>query len=126
MTYATPSTPEALIKLDIEFDGTAKSLAQIATILDKIHLKIVSSFTHRILRGANTRFGVIADTTTSPYGIRELKATLLQIPEVRTITISPLEANRTYICKAPPFYEEAVAGSTTSRQWKTTEERKFL
>lgn len=94
----------AYIKVDIEFDGTPKSIAQIATILDKIHLKIISSFSHKALQGRTTRWGIVADPTPSPYGLRELQTTLNQLPEIKTVTIAPLIPER-YICKAPPFYE---------------------
>ena len=92
------------LKLDIEFDGSPHSLAQIATTLDKVHLKIISSFSHRALRGKDTRWGIIADPARSPYGLRELQSTLLQLPEIHTVTVAPLIPERTF-CKAPPYYE---------------------
>jgi hypothetical protein len=108
MTQTTLRPPQAaIINLDIEFDGTPKSLAQIATILDKIHVKIITSFTHRSLKGNKTRWGIVADTRTSPIGPRELQTTLLQLPEIQTVTIGPHLPERV-ICKAPPFYEPII------------------
>ncbi len=96
--------PKKTIHLDIEFDGSPRSLAQIATILDKTRIKIISSFSHRSLQRNSTRWGIIADTTPSPYGLQEIQATLAQLPEIYNVTITTATQGR-FICKVPPFPE---------------------
>jgi hypothetical protein len=86
-----------LIQLDIEFDGTPRSLAQIAGILDKVNVTILSSTSRRPPRATTTRWTIDADLTPSPYGLRELHTTLLQLPEILSVSIAATARGRLHL-----------------------------
>jgi hypothetical protein len=89
-------TPD-LIQLDIDFDGSTRSLAQIATILDKLSITIITSTSRYAPCDGTARWAITADRTTSPYGLRELHSTLLQLPEILNLSITAIARGRLHL-----------------------------
>ena len=102
MTQNSAGTTQApWIQLDIEFDGTPRSLAQIASILDKVKVKIISSTSQRASCENKARWDIVADLTPSPYGLRELQSTLSQIPEIHAVSITAIARGRLHLQSRP-------------------------
>ena len=89
-------TPD-LIQLDIDFDGSPRSLAQIATILDKLSIKIITSTSRSTPRDGTARWAITADRTPSPYGLRELHSSLSQLPEIFSVSITAIARGRLHL-----------------------------
>jgi len=83
-----------LVKIDIEFDDKPGSLAKLAETLAKINIDLVMTESKSFQRGAKARWYIIADTTKCPYGISEIKKTLLQNHSVESVSITKIARDR--------------------------------
>lgn len=90
-------TPTTLYQLDIEFDGTPRSLSQIASILDKVNIQILASASQHLPQATTTTWRITADLAPSPYGLRELHTTLLQLPEIFSVSIAAIARGRLHL-----------------------------
>jgi len=89
--YGKPST---LVKMDIEFGDAPGSLAKIAETLAKINIDLVMTESKSFQRGTKARWYIIADISKCPYGINELKKTLLQSHVVDSVSITKIARDR--------------------------------
>jgi AbrB family looped-hinge helix DNA binding protein len=83
-----------LIKIDIEFDDKPGSLAKLAETLAKINLDLIMTESKSFQRGTKARWSIIADAAKCPYGIGEIKKTLLQNHSVESVSISKIALDR--------------------------------
>jgi AbrB family looped-hinge helix DNA binding protein len=83
-----------LVKIEIEFDDRPGSLAKLAETLAKINIDLVMTESKSFQRGAKARWYIIADTTKCPYGISEIKKTLLQNHTVESVSITKIARDR--------------------------------
>ena len=83
-----------LVKIDIEFDDKPGSLAKLAETLAKINIDLIMTESKSFQRGTKARWYIIADMTKCPYGINEIKKTLLQNHSVDTVSITKIARGR--------------------------------
>jgi AbrB family looped-hinge helix DNA binding protein len=83
-----------LVKIEIEFDDKAGSLAKLAEILAKINMDLIMTESKSFQRGTKARWYIIADITKCPYGINEIKKTLLQNNTVESVSITKIARDR--------------------------------
>ena len=83
-----------LVKIDIEFDDKPGSLAKLAETLAKINMDLVMTESKSFQRGTKARWYIIADITKCPYGINEIKKTLLQNNTVESVSITKIARDR--------------------------------
>jgi AbrB family looped-hinge helix DNA binding protein len=83
-----------LVKIDIEFDDKPGSLAKLAETLAKINLDLIMTESKSFQRGTKARWYIIADITKCPYGIAEIKKTLLQNSTVESVSITTIARDR--------------------------------
>lgn len=76
-----------LVKIEIEFDDKPGSLAKLAETLAKINIDLVMTESKSFQRGKKARWTIIADMTKCPYGLNEIKKTLLQNHSVVSVSI---------------------------------------
>lgn len=83
-----------LVKIEIEFDDKPGSLAKLAETLAKINIDLVMTESKSFQRGTKARWSIIADITKCPYGINEIKKTLLQNHSVESASITKIARDR--------------------------------
>lgn len=83
-----------LVKIEIEFGDDPGSLAKIAETLAKIKIDLVMTESKSFQRGKKARWFIIADLTNCPYGMNEIKKTLLQNQSVETMSITKISRDR--------------------------------
>jgi AbrB family looped-hinge helix DNA binding protein len=83
-----------LIKIEIEFDDKPGSLAKLAEALAKINIDLIMTESKSFQRGSKARWYIIADITKCPYGINEIKETLLQSHSVESVSITKIARDR--------------------------------
>jgi len=83
-----------LIKIDIDFDDKPGSLAKIAEMLAKIRLDLVMTESKSYQRGKKARWSIIADAMKCPYGLNEVKKTLLQNHTITSVSITKIARDR--------------------------------
>ena len=83
-----------LAKIEIEFDDKPGSLAKLAETMAKINIDLVMTESKSFQRGAKARWYIIADMTKCPYGINEIKKTLLQNHSVESVSIAKIARDR--------------------------------
>ena len=83
-----------LVKIEIEFDDKPGSLAKLAETLAKINMDLVMTESKSFQRGTKARWYIIADITKCPYGINEIKKTLLQNNTVESVSITKIARDR--------------------------------
>jgi AbrB family looped-hinge helix DNA binding protein len=81
-------------KIEIEFDDKPGSLAKLAETLAKINIDLVMTESKSFQRGAKARWYIIADMTKCPYGINEIKKTLLQNHSVESVSVTKIARDR--------------------------------
>lgn len=86
-----------LIKIDIEFDDAPGSLAKIAEMLAKIRIDLVMTESKSFQRGKKARWSIIADISQCPYGINEIKKTLLQNHTIESVSITKIARDRLHL-----------------------------
>jgi AbrB family looped-hinge helix DNA binding protein len=85
---------DTLVKIDIEFDDKPGSLAKLAETLAKINVDLVMTESKSFQRGSKARWYIIADIVKCPYGINELKKTLLHNHTVESVSITKIARDR--------------------------------
>jgi AbrB family looped-hinge helix DNA binding protein len=83
-----------LAKIEIEFDDNPGSLAKLAETLAKINIDLVMTESKSFQRGKKARWYIIADLTKCPYGMNEIKKTLLQNHSVESVSITKIAHDR--------------------------------
>jgi AbrB family looped-hinge helix DNA binding protein len=83
-----------LVKIDIEFDDQPGSLAKLAETLAKINIDLIMTESKSFQRGTKARWYIIADITKCPYGLNEIKKTLLQNNTVESASITKIARDR--------------------------------
>ena len=83
-----------LAKIEIEFDDKPGSLAKLAETLAKINIDLLMTESKSFQRGAKARWYIIADMTKCPYGINEIKKTLLQNHSVESVSVTKIARDR--------------------------------
>lgn len=83
-----------LVKIEINFDDKPGSLAKLAETLAKINIDLVMTESKSFQRGTKARWNIFADTTKCPYGINEIKKTLLQNHSVESVSITKITRDR--------------------------------
>jgi AbrB family looped-hinge helix DNA binding protein len=83
-----------LVKIEIEFDDKPGSLAKLAETLAKINVDLIMTESKSFQRGTKARWYIIADLTKCPYGITELKKTILQNSSVESVSITKIAHDR--------------------------------
>lgn len=83
-----------LVKIEIEFDDKPGSLAKLAETLAKINIDLVMTESKSFQRGTKARWSIIADITKCPYGMNEIKKTLLQNHSVESASITKIARDR--------------------------------
>ena len=83
-----------LIKIEIEFDDKPGSLAKLAEALAKINIDLIMTESKSFQRGSKARWYIIADITKCPYGVNEIKETLLQSHSVESVSIAKIARDR--------------------------------
>jgi AbrB family looped-hinge helix DNA binding protein len=83
-----------LVKIEIEFDDKPGSLAKLAETLAKINIDLIMTESKSFQRGTKARWSIIADITKCPYGMNEIKKTLLQNHSVESASITKIARDR--------------------------------
>jgi AbrB family looped-hinge helix DNA binding protein len=88
--YGKKST---LIKIDIEFGDAPGSLAKLAETIAKINIDLIMTESKSFQRGKKARWSIIGDISKCPYGIDQIKKTLLHNHTVESVTIKKISQN---------------------------------
>jgi AbrB family looped-hinge helix DNA binding protein len=83
-----------LVRLEIEFSDAPGSLAKIAETIAKINIDLVMTESKSFQRGKKARWFIIADITKCPYGMNEIKKTLLQNHTIDNVSIAKIARDR--------------------------------
>ncbi len=80
-----------LVKLDIEFGDAPGSLAKLAETIAKINIDLIMTESKSYQRGRKARWSIIGDISKCPYGIDEIKKTLLHNHTVESVRIEKIK-----------------------------------
>jgi AbrB family looped-hinge helix DNA binding protein len=80
-----------LVKIDIEFGDAPGSLAKLAETIAKINIDLIMTESKSFQRGKKARWSIIGDISKCPYGIDEIKKTLLHNHTVESVTIKKIQ-----------------------------------
>ncbi|MBN1280427.1 MAG: AbrB/MazE/SpoVT family DNA-binding domain-containing protein [Candidatus Thermoplasmatota archaeon] len=89
-----PGARNKLVKIDVDFDDAPGSLAKIAELIAKLHLDLVMTESKSYQRGKKARWSIIADISSCPHGLTQIKKSLLQHHTIDAVSITTIARDR--------------------------------